>query len=143
MSWRDRAACTTRDPETFFPDLASHVYHDTVTLARKICKGCPVNGACRDDALDAERGLPRGDRHGILAGLTPAERYALDDTPRRARANTGLRPVGAIVDQDDPRHGSIAGYKAHQKTGVPMCTPCQDKQNAYQRDWRTRKEAVA
>ncbi|MDQ1246745.1 MAG: Transcription factor WhiB, partial [Actinomycetota bacterium] len=58
-----------------------------IDTARGYCRGCPVLGLCREDALTAEDGLPASKRHGTRAGLTPAERAAapvLAGTPEHA-----------------------------------------------------------
>jgi WhiB family redox-sensing transcriptional regulator len=62
--WRDRAACRSADPETFFGN--------DYAPARAVCEGCPVRLACLEDALTV------GDiEHGIRAGMTPRERRDL------------------------------------------------------------------
>lgn len=73
--WQRAAACadTEVDREIFYPpdgwagDLAT-------TAAKQVCARCPVRAQCLADALAWEN--PR-QRHGVLGGLTAAERAAL------------------------------------------------------------------
>jgi hypothetical protein len=73
--WRRAAACASPevDGEVFFPpegwaaDLA-------VAAAQRVCATCPVRVVCLADALDWE---DPNQRHGVLGGLTPAERSRL------------------------------------------------------------------
>ncbi|KAA2248688.1 WhiB family transcriptional regulator [Solihabitans fulvus] len=68
MSWRDRAACRSEDPELFFPVGG----RDSLTnLALAICQPCPVLGECRREALET----PIQD--GIWGGMTEAARDEL------------------------------------------------------------------
>lgn len=74
-TWRDLAACQGTDLALWFTRAA-----DAVATARDICAGCPVRSPCLTDALEAEVGLPIANRHGIRAGLDPAQRATA--TPR-------------------------------------------------------------
>ncbi|MFF8867991.1 WhiB family transcriptional regulator [Streptomyces sp. NPDC015139] len=69
--WRDQAACVGEDPEIFFPlsDLAAP--HAEATLARAICRRCPVIIACRTWALE------HGEDDGIWGATTAAQRRAI------------------------------------------------------------------
>ncbi|MFG1635625.1 WhiB family transcriptional regulator [Pseudonocardia alni] len=87
--WRARAACRSVDPDTFFPTAESGTAHDRqVARAKRVCRRCPVQTACRDWAIDD---LP----HGVAGGLTEDERRrARRATTRRAR-RAELRPAVA------------------------------------------------
>lgn len=84
LSWIDQAACAGMDVELFFPDTGKQSARIT-RAARVTCYGCPVRAACYAHIMMAERGLGEAARYGIYAGLTGAERYALD--PDRGRRN--------------------------------------------------------
>lgn len=38
---------------------------------------------------------------------------------------------------DDKRHGSVAGYRAHRNSRTPICDPCREAKNAYNRARQT------
>lgn len=71
--WRRAAACATADPGLFHPP-DGWVGPIVREAAKRVCAGCPVRGVCLADALAWER---PSDRHGVLGGLTPAERARL------------------------------------------------------------------
>lgn len=75
--WAEQAACTTVDPELFYPepgrDRASEVW------AKQVCRGCPVQVECLEHALKTR------EHHGIWGGLTPAERFDVIDRRRMPR----------------------------------------------------------
>ena len=72
------AACSSM-PE----DVADQVFFSTDArdrrYAKRVCEGCPVRvrEACLQMALDAERGTGLYERHGVLGGLTPIERFRM------------------------------------------------------------------
>jgi WhiB family redox-sensing transcriptional regulator len=75
MQWRDIAACRGTSIDIWFapenamtPKQRSAAEKERVSLAKKICAGCPVREECLRYALDHD------ERHGILGGLTPGER---------------------------------------------------------------------
>ncbi|WP_432018177.1 WhiB family transcriptional regulator [Streptomyces sp. 1222.5] len=74
--WRDQAACVGEDPEIFFPLSDLVAPHAEASLARTICRRCPVIIACRTWALD------HGEDDGIWGATTAAQRRAI----RRATA---------------------------------------------------------
>lgn len=55
----------------------------------------------------------RGDKHDV-------------DTPPRTNKHHGFDPSAC---------GTYAGYRRHQKWGVPACQDCKDAQAAYSRDY--------
>ena len=71
--WRRAAACVSADPEIFHP-LHTFAGQAITEQAKQICAGCPVQLACLADAQTWEG---PGERHGILGGLTAAERADL------------------------------------------------------------------
>jgi Transcription factor WhiB/Lsr2 len=74
--WEDRAACLGWDTDLWFPAVGGAVPGE---LPRRVCRSCPVQNECLDDALSTETAAYR---HGIRAGLTPAERGAIADGER-------------------------------------------------------------
>jgi len=68
--WMRRAACIKPgvNPEWFHP-----MDHDreTLTVARNVCRGCPVKHECLDDAIATR------DAFGVRGGLTHTERARL------------------------------------------------------------------
>lgn len=74
IDWMRRAACKGQPDVVFFPDHEDDEQPD-YTTARHICAGCPVRSQCLAYALELNI------RHGMFAGLTPAERAALRRQP--------------------------------------------------------------
>ena len=73
--WRDVAACAETDPELFFPEKGG----DSARWAKSVCREvCQVREACLQDALDTA-----DVEWGVRGGLSPRERRALLDRPRR------------------------------------------------------------
>lgn len=68
VQWTDLAACTTSDPELFFPDKGE-TYKSQA--ARRICRPCPVRNQCLQDALD------RREQYGIWGGTSYRDRLDL------------------------------------------------------------------
>jgi WhiB family redox-sensing transcriptional regulator len=60
------AVCAQVDPELFFPEKG-----EPTRAAKTVCAACPVRAAC----LTAFGDLP----HGVVAGLSVAERRVLRD----------------------------------------------------------------
>lgn len=71
MTWRDDALCREIGPEWFdtYPWVRGSVH-----VARQVCRKCPVQAECLEDALVEEYGLPRDCRQGVRAGTLPATR---------------------------------------------------------------------
>jgi len=72
--WMTEAACTSTDPEIFFPDGGV-----PSVAATRICGVCPVRRQCADYANAT------GVRYGIWGGMSTDDRY------RRARARQEAR----------------------------------------------------
>ncbi|WP_371481981.1 WhiB family transcriptional regulator [Kitasatospora sp. NBC_00315] len=89
------AACTTADPDLFFPEDG-----DTWSerRAKMICAGCPVRAMCLAGALD------RSEPYGIFGGLSAEERGMpkrknTDDAARSARpAPAAVEPSAEAVE---------------------------------------------
>jgi WhiB family transcriptional regulator, redox-sensing transcriptional regulator len=74
-NWRAESACLNADPDMFFPVAAGTAASKQVSLALRICQGCPVRQHCLDFAMRS------GEKEGIWGGTTPEERIRA----RRAR----------------------------------------------------------
>lgn len=84
--WRARAACRSVDPDTFFPTAETGAaHHRQVARAKRVCRRCPVQTACRDWAIDD---LP----HGVAGGLTEDERRRARRAKTRRARRAELRP---------------------------------------------------
>lgn len=68
MNWMDDAACTTTDPELFFPEKEGWA---TAGMAKAICNTCSVAAECLQYAIDNDI------NEGIFGGLTARNRAAL------------------------------------------------------------------
>ena len=75
-----RAACSTADPELFFPISSSGPAARQVRRAKVICARCEIQRACLDYALNA------GSIQGVWGGTTERERRLLRQRGRRAGA---------------------------------------------------------
>ena len=166
--WRQHAACRGADPELFFPpplgaDTARHIQQ-----VRAICDPCPVRQQCLDFALECEVGKPPYMRFGIVAGLTPQQRFELwQQTSGQLRAhkpretNWARRDRQCTVDGcDDPvhardrcrrhyrrwqmenrsfKHGTTHGYNHGCR-----CGDCAAAANELEkRKWAQRRQEVA
>ncbi|WP_309062292.1 WhiB family transcriptional regulator, partial [Streptomyces sp.] len=87
--WRDEAACVGEDPEIFFPLSDSAAPGSEASLARAICRRCPVLLACRTWAIE------HGEDDGIWGATTAAQRRAV----RRAVTDQYTVPAA------QPAHG--------------------------------------
>lgn len=83
MTWQDHAACSSEDPDLWFPIGADHAVSQT-KRAKRVCYRCPVMPECRTYALTHH------ERHGVWGGLTEREREdilrARTHRPAAARA---------------------------------------------------------
>ncbi|WP_327066777.1 WhiB family transcriptional regulator [Kitasatospora sp. NBC_01302] len=86
-AWHKRAYCRYYDPELWFADGTGKTDgYKTLAKAKAICAACPVRQFCLDDAMRQEGGIAAEGRHGIRAGLTPAERHNLHRQTTRKKA---------------------------------------------------------
>lgn len=76
-AWREHAACSGHNPETWFPDGYTARYTTRIQRAKHVCWACPVRIACLDDALDREGDAAARHRHGIRGGLDPEQRWRI------------------------------------------------------------------
>jgi WhiB family redox-sensing transcriptional regulator len=79
MDWRSQAACTTEDPELFFPIGTTGLAVDQVDEAKRVCARCPVREDCLEYALASNQDA------GIWGGLTEDERRTLKRARQRRR----------------------------------------------------------
>ena len=75
-----RAACSTADPELFFPISSSGPAVHQAKRAKAICARCEIRQACLDYAIDA------GPIQGVWGGMTERERRLLRQRGHRERA---------------------------------------------------------
>ena len=74
-TWHDDAACAGRPRSLFFPETdGRHPRPSSVRAAKAVCGRCPVRTTCLDDVMTHES---RWYRHGVVGGLSPAERHRL------------------------------------------------------------------
>jgi WhiB family transcriptional regulator, redox-sensing transcriptional regulator len=75
-----RAACSTADPELFFPISSAGPAIRHVSMAKAICARCEIQQECLRYALDA------GPVQGVWGGMTERERRVLRQRGHKARA---------------------------------------------------------
>lgn len=71
--WHALAACREADPEVFFPGNGPDAFARQ-SRALAICRDCPVQAECLDDALSWEQPSTRA---GIRGGLSASARQRL------------------------------------------------------------------
>ena len=120
-TWQTDAACRGLNPLMFFPARGEHV-----AAAQAVCNTCPVRVDCLNDALDV------GTKYGIWGGTSERQRRQI-----RALIVRGAERDDAITTVMAPRTvsqcGTDSGYRAHFRTGIPVCEPCRDAHRAYAR----------
>jgi WhiB family redox-sensing transcriptional regulator len=77
VSWRERAACRTAEPDMFFPAAAKGGPESDAARARAMCRSCPVCAACLSFALSTSQA------YGIWGGFSEGERRRLTGNTRR------------------------------------------------------------
>ncbi|MFB7338116.1 hypothetical protein FNH09_36910 [Streptomyces adustus] len=121
-AWESNAACRHQDAELWFSRRSS-------SRAVAICAACPVLAHCRAAVLKREKGLPKCQRSGVIAGLTGPQRYALErqSDPARPRPSVeltaGRAPVGARRGQPAPC-GTRAAYQRHLRLRETVDEAC-------------------
>jgi len=75
--WQHHAACTSHDPELFFPIGSASPALAQLERARQICRTCPVQTPCLEWAISI------GADDGIWGGLSEQERRSLRRRQRR------------------------------------------------------------
>ena len=76
QDWKDEAACTGMDYDTFFPAVG---YNQHDLHARSICERCPVKQPCLMFAVNNRI------HYGIWGGLTPIQRKRIRPTKWETR----------------------------------------------------------
>jgi len=66
LDWMAEAACTSTDPDAFFPDRG-----ESNRAAKKVCAGCDVRARCLAWALEHD------EHFGVFGGLSVHEREEL------------------------------------------------------------------
>jgi WhiB family transcriptional regulator, redox-sensing transcriptional regulator len=89
--WWSRAACSTADPELFFPISSSGPSSRQVLRAKSVCSNCQIQQACLDYALGS------ASVQGIWGGTTEAERRRLRHRQARAGARLAQEQAAAPV----------------------------------------------
>ena len=85
--WVMQAACTTADPEVFFPSRRNASAGEE---AKAICDGCPVRAECLEYALATHQ------EWGVWGGTNEHERRAiLRDRDRQPEAPSPAGAAGA------------------------------------------------
>lgn len=64
----DQASCAQSDPDAWYPEKGRK---DSVTIAKKVCKNCPIRERCLEIALEND------ERYGVWGGLSERERRRL------------------------------------------------------------------
>lgn len=96
--WWSRAACSTADPDLFFPISTSGPALRQVAQAKAICARCQIQRECLDFALDA------GPVQGVWGGMTEEERRLARRRERRADTrHTWERAAASPVFQAMPQ----------------------------------------
>ena len=72
-TWRSKAACNGLDPQIFYPET-----DEEAAIAKTVCAGCPVQGACLEYALG------RREKEGVWGGCTERERRRIIRQRRRS-----------------------------------------------------------
>ncbi|MER7572738.1 WhiB family transcriptional regulator [Streptomyces sp. NPDC126514] len=126
-AWEAHAACRQRDADLWFGRRTS-------ATAVAICAACPVLDPCRTAVLQRERGLPRCRRQGVVAGLTGAQRHAMEhrsnrQTPQEPPARRPVGPAAAGVPDGPARErpapcGTRAAYQRHLRRGESVDEAC-------------------
>jgi WhiB family redox-sensing transcriptional regulator len=83
MDWRTRAACSSEDPELFFPIGTTGPAVEQVEAAKRVCAGCAVREDCLEFALASNQ------EAGIWGGFTEDERRTLKRARQRRRRLVG------------------------------------------------------
>jgi WhiB family redox-sensing transcriptional regulator len=95
--WWSDAACSTADPELFFPVSSLGPALRQVAQAKAICARCRIQQACLGYALDA------GPVQGIWGGTTETERRRLRRCERQARARLAKdQAAGPVLARQAP-----------------------------------------
>jgi WhiB family transcriptional regulator, redox-sensing transcriptional regulator len=83
--WWSRAACTSADPELFFPISHSGPAGAQIMRAKAVCARCSVQDECLRYALAADP------MHGVWGGMSEEERRLLRRREQKARTRAARR----------------------------------------------------
>ena len=100
--WLPAAACSSTDPELFFPVGASGPALAQTAQAKTVCRSCPVRPDCLEWSLTTCQDA------GVWGGLDEEERRAIRRVRRRmvaAAAAAEMERVGAGIDIDELEQG--------------------------------------
>jgi WhiB family redox-sensing transcriptional regulator len=70
-TWRVRAACSTVDPDLFFPVGVTGPAVGQIAAAKAVCAGCSVRDQCLDFAISTNQ------EYGVWGGTSEEERRVL------------------------------------------------------------------
>ncbi|HWW52971.1 MAG TPA: WhiB family transcriptional regulator [Acidimicrobiales bacterium] len=70
-TWRVRAACSTVDPDLFFPVGVTGPAVGQIAAAKAVCAGCGVRDECLDFAITTNQ------EYGVWGGTSEEERRVL------------------------------------------------------------------
>ncbi|MDR6980604.1 hypothetical protein J2X68_007344 [Streptomyces sp. 3330] len=120
-AWETRAACRYQDAELWFSRRSS-------SRAVAICAACPVLEPCRAAVLLREKGLPKCQRDGVIAGLTGPQRHALerqaDPRPASAAVPEAPRAAGGVPRGQPAPCGTRAAYQRHLRLRESVDEAC-------------------
>lgn len=84
LDWQKDAACTSVNPELFFPETTRGGERQIqITEAKKVCGSCAVQAACLSYALET------GQSFGIWGGTTEDERRTMKRKPKGSQPENG------------------------------------------------------
>ncbi|MCX4575658.1 WhiB family transcriptional regulator [Streptomyces sp. NBC_01571] len=127
--WELSAACRDVDPNVFFKK-------DSLSLARRTCRACPVQEECLDAVLARESHVAKTQREGIFAALTGAQRWEVE-----RQRKTGQPAVKKPKKAPGPGRklspcGTEGAYQRHQRKGEPADQACLDAHALTHREYR-------
>ena len=123
---------TGSEPCTKRPDLFLGDDNDkhTVAAAKAHCMSCPLIQQCADWAIAHEK-------HLVWGSLSPEDR----DKIRKARGIVVDQPSTSLPRHEAIPHGTEAGYKQHQRRGIPV--NAFDSCGCRRAQWTARAERLA
>lgn len=121
VDWRDLGACTSQDPDLFFPIGTGAIAEVQAAAAKAVCRRCPVMAACREWALDH----PKEASAGVWGGASEQELKSARSTRTHQRYRAGIRQAENLVKThgDDIRAWAVDGQQSTapiaERLGVP------------------------
>ena len=67
--WRSKALCHKKNQDFWYPPLEADAPEQYYSIAREVCRCCPVWNECLQDGLD--------EKWGMWGGLTPKDRQPI------------------------------------------------------------------